>query len=530
MRKILAFSMTNIVAVLLIASLMGVSAATEDEIEDSISLGLEWLSAQQQINGSWWYNNALSNACTDPSTTALVLLKFVDRAKELELDPFGSDGYEYADNVIAGFDYLFSEVISDTDGIHVNNCLEVYSTSTALMAISSTDAPGRVITTGPLTGMTYNQAAQGLMDWLVYAQNVEAGTQSCDVGGWGYTSNSDGWSDQSNTGYVTVALGIASAPSPDGFGLTIPGTVLTRLDAYIDNVQDPMDNDTYDGGSWYEPCTPYKWVNILKTGNILHEMALVGDLVDDTRVQNAVSYMENHWNDTGQQPEFPATSLGWKDSYQAMFTMMKGFEAFNIDTISVNGSDVDWFDEVSDVIIANQNNVTGFWARINPAISEGEESANLRAAWAMLTLERIVPSVTEPVYVDIKPSSCPNPLNTKNKGVLPAAILGTEEFHITMVDPETISITMEGSDMSVMPLRWNYEDVATPFEGELCDCHELGGDGYTDMTLKFKTQDLVNAFGLADFSGETIPLTITGNLKEEHGGTAFTGSDCVRIK
>ncbi|NIR13000.1 MAG: hypothetical protein GWN86_03210 [Desulfobacterales bacterium] len=301
------------------------------------------------------------------------------------------------------------------------------------------------------------------------------------------------------------------------------------MSAYIDNVQDPMDGDDYDGGSWYEPCNVYKWVNILKTGNLLYEMALVGDDVTDTRVQNAISYIENHWNDTGEQPEFTATSLGWMDSYQAMFTMMKGFEAFGIETITVGGSDIDWFEEVSNIIVANQH-ADGYFEYLNTDITEGEQSVNLRTAWALLTLERVVPTVTIPVYVDIKPASWPNPLNLKAKGVLPVAICGTEDFDVTTIDPATIRLTLEGVEAEVPPLRWSYEDVATPYDGEPYSGHDLGPDGYLDLALKFKTQEVITWLDLDDYNdGDVIMLTLTGNLKEEYGGTPIQGQDYIVI-
>ena len=523
-KYILALGM---VAVLLL-SMANVNAATEQEINESINKGLVWLAGQQEPDGSWRYNSNWSSLYTDVATTALVVLKFEDRAKEMGLDPFNSTEYEYANNVTAGLNYIFSHVVNDTNGVHFSMS-DTYSTGTAMMAVAASDAPNRVITTGPLAGETYQTALQGMMDWMDYSQQRNINF-SCDEGGWDYGAdpmdNRD-WADQSNTGYATLGIGFASAPSPSGLGLTIPAAVLTRLDTYINNVQDPMNGDNWDGGSWYLPCGQWNMTNILKTGNLIHEMALVGDDVSDTRVQNAISYIENHWNDTGQQPEFLPTSLGWKDSYQAMFTMMKGFEAFGIETITVGGSDIDWFNEVADVIIANQN-TNGSWKRINVNISEGEESANLRAAWALLTLERVVPAVTKTVYVDIKPSSCPNPINTKSNGVLPVAVLGTEDFDVTTIDPSSIQIKLDPGVEGVSPLRWNYEDVATPFDGELCDCHDLNGDGFMDLTLKFDTQDVV-AMNLLTLGGETIPLTITGNLKEEYGGTAIEGQDCVRV-
>ncbi|MCK5176435.1 MAG: hypothetical protein KAQ92_01800, partial [Candidatus Aenigmarchaeota archaeon] len=405
----------SLLAVLLL-SLTTVNGATPEEIEESIKNGIAWLALQQQQvpqadAGAWRYNPLHSSLYTDIGTTGLVVLKLEDRAKELGLDPFDNDEqsdtyYEYADNVIAGLNYIFNHTINDTNGVHFASS-ETYSTSIALMAISASDAPNRIITTGSLTGETYLVAAQGMMDWLEYSQQRNINF-SCDEGGWSYNADPLDqmyWTDQSNTGYAVLGLGFASAQAPSGFGLIIPEDVLDRLSTFIGNVQDPIT-----GGSWYRPCGMWNMTNILKTGNILHEMALVGDDVNSVRVQNAIGYIENHWNDVGQNPDYWKASLGWKDAYQAMFTMMKGFETYGIQNITVNGIEIDWFDEVSTVIVDNQN-PSGSWDWLNTSLREGEESANLRAAWALLTLERIVPEVMkETVYVDIKPASCPNPI------------------------------------------------------------------------------------------------------------------------
>ena len=148
-------------------------------------------------------------------------------------------------------------------------------------------------------------------------------------------------------------------------------------------------------------------------------------------------------------------------------------------------------------------------------------------AWTTVTVSGLLPKVE--VEIDIKPGSCPNPLNVKDKGVLPVAVLGTMDFDVTTIDPGTIRLTREPVDCFVQPIRWSCEDVATPFEGELCDCHDLNGDGYMDLTLKFDTQELVSCLALEEVAGETIPLKLTGNLKEEAGGTPITGEDCVRV-
>ena len=132
------------------------------------------------------------------------------------------------------------------------------------------------------------------------------------------------------------------------------------------------------------------------------------------------------------------------------------------------------------------------------------------------------------VSLDIKPGSCPNPLNTKSQGVLPAAILGNENFDVSKVDLE--SVQLEG----VAPLRSSSEDVGTPFVSVTgkadCkeDCNELGPDGYTDLTLKFDTQEVVTALGEVE-DGDCLVLSLTGNLLGDYGGIAFTIEDVVHI-
>jgi hypothetical protein len=132
------------------------------------------------------------------------------------------------------------------------------------------------------------------------------------------------------------------------------------------------------------------------------------------------------------------------------------------------------------------------------------------------------------VSIDIKPGSCPNAFPVKSQGVFSAAILGTDEFDVTTIDPATIMITREGIMGGVPVLRMDYKDEGTPFEGELCDCHKRKGDGYMDLTMKFRTPDVVDALGLSGIPVWQImvPLTIVG---ETYDGTPIKGEDCIML-
>jgi hypothetical protein len=139
----------------------------------------------------------------------------------------------------------------------------------------------------------------------------------------------------------------------------------------------------------------------------------------------------------------------------------------------------------------------------------------------------------EPVHIkvsiDIKPGACPNPLKIKSKGVLSVAVLGTEDFDVMTIDPATIILAREGINNGAAPLRWSYTDVGTPFEGELSRCHDFAADVYMDLILKFNTKELVNVLELDEVLGDTLPFTLTGNLKEDYWGLPIKGEDCIRV-
>ncbi|MCH7922841.1 MAG: FG-GAP repeat protein [Nitrospinae bacterium] len=129
------------------------------------------------------------------------------------------------------------------------------------------------------------------------------------------------------------------------------------------------------------------------------------------------------------------------------------------------------------------------------------------------------------VPIDIKPGSCPNPLNVKSEGVLPVGILGTEDFDATDVDPTTVLLA------GVPMLIFDYEDVATPFEPfvskeEATDCNDGGPDGFEDITLKFDTQAIVGAISPVD-DGDVVVLPLEGELFD---GTPIVGEDVVVIR
>jgi hypothetical protein len=514
-------------------------AATKEDIEASGATAVAHLAIVQSSDGSWGSANPIA-------TTGLVLLKFVVRAQELDLDPFDNDPlsptyFEYADNTIAGFDYLLGSASDvpislqthgdpDTNGngkgISFGNY--VYYTGIALTAIAICGHPDdRSATIGTLGLLTYREIAQDIADWLYYAQ----GDLGNDRGGFNYDAldNVEERTDNSNGGYAY--LGIAFAEDTP-FSCVVPDWVRQELNIYIDYIQNDVNGDTNDGGSGYDG--PDNWVNILKTGNLIFEMAFYGDTPDTPRVQDAVDYLERHWQDPNVNPGW-GYSLPAAD-YQAKFLVEKGLTYMGIKELDTDGDGdkEDWFNQEPPAIppqdfasvIVQQQLPSGAWPTSQ---WDYEPGSILSTAWAVLTLERFAPP-PQPilVYVDVKPGSWPNPIEIVSKGVLPVAICGTEDFDVRTIDPSTVKIYIEGNEEGVSPIRWSYEDVATPYTGPPEGGHALRRDGYLDLVFHFDTKAVV-ALDLASHVGETIPLIVRGNLREADGGTAIQGQDYARI-
>jgi hypothetical protein len=127
------------------------------------------------------------------------------------------------------------------------------------------------------------------------------------------------------------------------------------------------------------------------------------------------------------------------------------------------------------------------------------------------------------VNIDIKPGSASNPVNVHSKGVLPVAILGTEDFDVMTVNASTVRLTWSGvsipsppvgdvpPDIGVPPLRSVYEDV--------------NRDGFMDLGLKYS----MVAAGILTLTREAsgpLDIMFRGELLD---GTPIEGYDTVRI-
>lgn len=107
------------------------------------------------------------------------------------------------------------------------------------------------------------------------------------------------------------------------------------------------------------------------------------------------------------------------------------------------------------------------------------------------------------VVVDIKPGSDPNSINLRSRGVIPVAVLTTDHFDATTVDPTSVQFGPAAATEDHS--RGHIEDV--------------DGDGDGDMVLHFRIQE-------TGIEPDATEACLTGDTTQ---GTPIKGCDAVKI-
>jgi len=399
-------------------------AATQLDIDAAVQAAVERMALDQLYNGAWGpLTQQLATTCT-----VLILLGEAahDAGYSSAFDPL----FPQAASVAAGWNFVFSvspsrqvytqtiEVqnhttsatgtLDDPDtngngyGVYFDTGYQVYTSGLCLAALAVSRAPDRPNDAGlDLDGdgvaETMGQIAQDTVDWLAFAQTDVGVAQ----GAWYYNERNNQedqpyHGDNSNAGFAV--LGLVHA---DAAGYTVPNWVKVMLDAWIDQIQDPVDGDADDGGSWY--TVTLAWVNLYKTGHLLMQLRWVGERPGDVRMDAALGYIERHWRD----PVANINDPGWGydqsvASYLTTYALMRGLEYVGVKRIDVDGDGLadDWYNQEPPAdppldlasALVDQQMDHGAW----PGCLWAESNSTMCTAWAALTLQRAAPTPPGP--------------------------------------------------------------------------------------------------------------------------------------
>jgi hypothetical protein len=141
------------------------------------------------------------------------------------------------------------------------------------------------------------------------------------------------------------------------------------------------------------------------------------------------------------------------------------------------------------------------------AIADGSSVEEVHRNDSMIFTVESTPPVLE-VGIDIKPGSTPNTINLGSKGVVPVAILSSDTFDATQVDPATVALS--GAGVAVRGNGTNYLTIEK----------DVNGDGITDLEVKVETENLLPG----EIQDGLAILTAT-----TYGGQEIEGSDEITI-
>ncbi len=226
-------------------------------------------------------------------------------------------------------------------------------------------------------------------------------------------------------------------------------------------------------------------------------------------------------------PTIPCTVCDEEGEMKHLYDNESDHMSFFGDYLSDDGA-LYWYDtEVVSTTKGNNNNQAWYFNFDN-----GKENKKGGTCFVLAVHNGDIANSIINIPLDIKPTSCPNPLNTNNQGVLPVAILGFNGFDVREINPNSLTLKRDGVDILVEPLWSSLEDVATPFgplpdpvNQDCLDCNELDLDSYLDLTLKFDAQEILAALGSVN-DGDCIVLTLNGFLGD---GRTIVGEDVLRI-
>lgn len=384
------------------------TAASPIEMDNAIDKGLAYLNRTQK-NGYW------SSGDFPVASTAMAVLAF-ENAPNSHYGWNSSDPYNTT--VQNGLDWLFSQATvkpidssksagnpdNNTNGIGIGwygDGQPVYETPMVLMAIIASNAPSNVSTTGKanVTGRTYYDIAQDVVDWIAWAQNSITANRQYE-GGWRYNPQQSTYSDGPVSDNSISQWPIIGLLAAELWGINASAWVGTELLKWTNTTQSLAGNNStnYYGSFDYSPgvhiYTP------AETAAGILELTYCGINDTDPRIVAAEGYLNRDWNPNGNSP----WGFGWNwnigdlyDMYAVMKACMLTTPNATVFIANYDGTNgVEWYNgtgEYADALLANQGPVHGWpdgawnnWV----SVAEGDDiSFDLGTSWGTLILEYV---------------------------------------------------------------------------------------------------------------------------------------------
>lgn len=314
----------KIIVLMIVMAFVGtVNAATQQEIQQAIDDGLDWLASTQTSSGSEGYWSYTSNGTL--AATGSAALAFIEEGYLPGTDYIDGDGINRGDVVGKAVNYIFNRAtsvsigpqtyvlpedynddgVSDGNGKAMyfypgNHSRDVYTTgivAPVIYALGEQTNPNSLVSTtyagtNAVKDLTYKQAMQEVVDYFSWGQNDDP-TAAQGRGGWRYYAN---YPDSDNSTAQWGALPMLYAQS---WGLGVPPDVQTELNTwatYIQYTANPA-SSIY-GSSGYS--TPTNYNNVSKTGGLLLEFAAIDPTTYDLsnwRVDAALDFIDSRWMD-----------------------------------------------------------------------------------------------------------------------------------------------------------------------------------------------------------------------------------------
>jgi hypothetical protein len=272
-------------------------------------------------------------------------------------------------------------------GSYTDGGRTMYECGITLMTFASSLDSNRIAETGNATwvkGRRYKDIVQDMVDYLAWGQNESGAAR----GGWRYAGN---YSTSDNSCSQWPVIGMEAAER--NFGIVIPTFVRDELLIWLNASRNS------DGGFKYSNCCYGTWQcsNVARTGAGIAMLSFCNIPVTDSRIQNALNYLNAHWTDNHGCMGTWDYHFSGGGNYYAFYGVMKGMRVPEPDIEMIGPRD--WYEDYANFITADQES-NGRWIA-----HSNYHDPYLGTAWALLTLYK---TVVEPGPVADAGSDIPN--------------------------------------------------------------------------------------------------------------------------